>query len=185
MKINRRESLGQMIAAFPLTLTATPALRTRTGFKVEAGEARFGKHFNMKGITLNTLDIKISGKDTDGDLAVFVQTGHTPFGGPPLHIHPFQDEYFFVLEGKYKFLVGTEFYSLEKGDTIFLPRDVPHAFVQLTDQASMIVSYFPAGKMEAFFEATDKWTSPPSKVEMEKIFVDHDMRMVGPPLKPD
>ena len=50
----------------------------------------------MKGVTLNTLDIKISGKDTNNDLAVFEQSGQTPNGGPPLHIHIDQDEWFFV-----------------------------------------------------------------------------------------
>jgi hypothetical protein len=47
----------------------------------------------------------------------------------------------------------------------------------------MIVSYLPAGKMEAFFKATDKWTSPPLKDEIEKVFNEHDMIIVGPALK--
>lgn len=59
------------------------------GFKVNQGEARFGEHYKMKGVTLNNLDIKISGKDTGNKIAVFEQTGLTPNGGPPLHIHPF------------------------------------------------------------------------------------------------
>ncbi|HCY81657.1 MAG TPA: cupin, partial [Xanthomarina gelatinilytica] len=76
-------------------------MRTNKGFKVNSGEARSGKHYKMKGVTLNILDIKISGSDTDNDLAVFEQTGLTPKGGPPLHIHPFQDEWFYVVEGEY------------------------------------------------------------------------------------
>ena len=55
-------------------------MRTTTGFKVNSGEARFGKHYKMKGVTLNTLDIKISGKDTDNDLAVFEQSGGVEMG---------------------------------------------------------------------------------------------------------
>jgi len=157
--------------------------RTKKGFKVDAGEARFGKHFNMKGVTLNRLDIKISGKDTENDVAVFEQTGLTPKGGPPLHIHPFQDEWFHVIEGKYVFQVGDEKFSLNTGDTIFLPRNVQHAFIQLTEKGRMIVTYLPAGKMEAFFEATDQWTTPPSKEEIAKVFADHDMKIVGSPLK--
>ncbi len=98
----------------------------------------------MKGITLNTLDIKISGSDTENDLAVFEQTGLTPNGGPPLHIHPFQDEWFYVIEGEYLFQVGNERYKIKIGDTIFLPRNVQHAFIQLTEKGKMIVSYLPA-----------------------------------------
>ena len=158
-------------------------MRTDKGFKVNAGEARFGTHYKMKGITLNTLDIKISGKDTDNGIAVFEQTGFTPKGGPPLHIHPNQDEWIYVLEGEYLFQVGEDNYQIKAGDTIFLPRKVKHAFVQLTEKGKIIVSYLPAGKMEAFFAVTDQWTSPPSKEEIAKVFADHDLQVVGAPLK--
>ena len=160
-------------------------MRTDKGFKVKAGDARFGEHFKMKGVTLNTLDIKISGVDTENDLAVFEQTGLTPNGGPPLHIHPFQDEWFYVINGEYLFQVGDEKYQMKSGDTIFLPRNVQHAFLQLTEKGKMIVSYLPAGKMEAFFKITDKWTSPPTREEIAKVFADHDMKVVGGPLQPD
>ncbi|MBK6643374.1 MAG: cupin domain-containing protein [Bacteroidetes bacterium] len=176
------------LAMLPLSLFATIKnkflSRTEKGFKVSAGEARFGEHFKMKGITLNTLDIKISGSDTENDLAVFEQTGLTPNGGPPLHIHPFQDEWFYVIEGEYLFQVGNERYKIKIGDTIFLPRNVQHAFIQLTEKGKMIVSYLPAGKMEAFFKVTDKWTSPQTKEEIVKVFAEHDMKVVGEPLQP-
>ena len=157
-------------------------MRTENGFKVNAGEARFGKHYKMKGVTLNTLDIKISGSDTENDLAVFEQTGLTPNGGPPLHIHPFQDEWFYIIEGEYLFQVGTDRYQMATGDTIFLPKNVQHAFIQLSEKGKMMVSYLPAGKMEAFFQVTDQWTSPPSKEEIAKVFEDHEMKVVGSPL---
>lgn len=178
------------------TLAAIPAaafskikplipMRNDHGFKVASGEARFGIHYKMKGVTLNTLDIKISGKDTENDLAVFEQTGLTPKGGPPLHIHPNQDEWFYVVAGEYLFQVGEVKYQMKPGDTIFLPRKVQHAFIQLTEKGKMIVSYLPAGKMEDFFAVTDKWTVPPTKEEIAKVFADHGMQVVGPPLKID
>lgn len=160
-------------------------MRTEKPFKVAAGEARFGTHYRMKGVTVNTLDIKISGKDTEGQLAVFEQAGQTPNGGPPLHIHIDQDEWFFVTEGEYLFQCAGEKFHLKAGDTIFLPRNVPHAFVQLTEKARTIVSYLPAGKMEGFFATTDKWTSPPSLEEIARVFAEHGMKVVGPPLKLD
>jgi quercetin dioxygenase-like cupin family protein len=160
----------------------TLSKRTGIGFKVNAGEARFGIHYKMKGITLNTLDIKISGSDTENELAVFEQTGLTPKGGPPLHIHPKQDEWFYVIDGEYLFQVGDKKYQMKTGDTIFLPRNIPHAFVQLTERGKVLVSYLPAGKMEEFFAVTDKWTSPPTADEIIKVFADHDMQVVGPPI---
>ena len=187
--MKRKKFIVSTLAAVPLALFAKlrsiAIMRTDEPFKVNAGEARFGTHYNMKGITHNTLDIKISGKDTNNDLAVFEQTGLSPNGGPPLHIHIDQDEWFFVTEGEYLFQCGSEKFHMKAGDTIFLPRNVPHAFVQLTEKAKTIVSYMPAGKMEAFFAVTDKWTSPPSKEEVAGVFADHGMKVVGAPLKVD
>jgi quercetin dioxygenase-like cupin family protein len=159
--------------------------RTIKGFKVNTGEARFGKHYKMKGVTQNILDIKISGNDTENDLAVFEQTGLSPNGGPPLHIHPFQDEWFYIIEGEYLFQVGEDKYQMKSGDTIFLPRNVQHAFIQLTKKGKMIVSYLPAGKIKAFFQVTDQWILPPSKEEIAQVFKDHEMKVVGAPIRID
>ncbi len=157
--------------------------RTDKGFKVKSGEARFGIHYKMKGVTTNMLDIKISGRDTKNDLVVFEQTGLTPKGGPPVHIHPNQDEWFYIINGEYLFQVGEDKYYMKAGDTIFLPRNVQHAFVQLSEIGKVIVSYIPAGKMENFFAVTDKWTSPPTKEEIYKVFAEHGMQVVGEALK--
>lgn len=100
-----------------------------------------------------------------------------------MHVHPFQDEWFYVIEGQYLFQVGDDKYNLSPGDTIFLPRNVPHAFLQLEERGKMIVSYLPAGKMESFFKITDQWLDTPSKEEIVKVIEDHDMKVVGPPLK--
>jgi len=186
--MQRRKFILASLALYPSILLAkvrsASGKRTLTGFKVASGQARFGEHYKMKGVTLNTLDIKISSEDTEGDLAVFEQTGLTPNGGPPLHIHPNQDEWFYIIEGDYKFQVGPDTHELKSGDTIFLPRNIPHAFIQLSEKGKMIVSYLPAGKMEAFFKVTNSWLSPPSQEEIKKVFEDHDMKIVGPPLKP-
>ncbi len=185
--MKRSKFILNTIAFLSLTnfakLTAKFIPGANKGFKVSSGEARYGTHYKMKGVTLNVLDIKISSKDTNGDIAVFEQNGFTPKGGPPLHIHLYQDEFFYIIEGEYFFQVADEKYQMKPGDTIFLPRNVPHAFVQLTEKGKVIVSYMPAGKMEDFFKTTDAWTSPPTTKEIEKAFEDHDMKIVGPPLK--
>ena len=146
----------------------TPTIQTKKGIKVKAGEARFSIHYKMKGVTFNTLDIKISGAYTGDNVAVFEQKGLTPNGEPPLHIHPFQDEWFYVIEGEYLFQVGDDKYELKGGDTIFLPRKIQHAFIQLTEIGKMIVSYLPAGKMESFYKVTNDWKTSPTKEEVIK-----------------
>ena len=153
------------------------------GYNVRRGATRNGEHFTMKGVTRNTLDLKIGSADTDGGMAVFEQIGDSPNGGPPLHVHAAQDEFFHVLEGDYRFQVGEDVFPAATGDTVFLPRGVPHAFIQLSEKARMLVTYQPAGNMEAFFKATTQWTTPPDKEEVARVFRAHGMEVVGPPLK--
>jgi hypothetical protein len=43
----------------------------------------------------------------------------------------------------------------------------------------------PSGKMEDFFKTTDLWKTQPSTAEIERVFENHDMKVVGPPLKVD
>ena len=185
--MKREKFILTALAVFPLAafsrLKAKVMTRTNKGFKVNKGEARFGEHYKMKGITLNVLDVKISSKDTDGDIAVFEQNGFTPKGGPPLHIHLYQDEFFYIVEGEYLFQVGNDKYKMKSGDTIFLPRNVQHGFVQLTETGKVIISFMPAGKIEDFFKITDSWTFPPTNEEINKAFEDHDMKIAGPPLE--
>ena len=185
--MKRENFILTVLAVFPLfsfkKIAGKLTDNLKKGFKVSSGEARFGVHYKMKGVTRNILDIKISSKDTGGSIAVFEQNGFTPNGGPPLHIHPHQDEFFYIIEGKYIFQVGGEKFQMTTGDTIFLPKNVPHAFIQLTERGKVIVSYLPAGKMEEFFKATDAWVSPPDTAEIAAVFERHGMKVVGPPLK--
>ena len=151
-------------------------------FVVKNGKSRFGENTKLGGISPN--DIKISSKDTDGQLTVFEHIGREK-GGPPLHIHLFQDEVFFIQEGKYKFQVGDETHYLAVGDMIFLPRNIPHAFAQLSDFGKMLFFFQPSGKMEDFFRVLGSLTEQPSPQEGAKIFAAHDMKVVGVPLSLD
>jgi quercetin dioxygenase-like cupin family protein len=156
--------------------------REEKGFKVNAGDGREHGHIQLKGVNANILDLKVSGKDTDGELAIFEQTGLSPKRGTPLHVHFKQDEIFNVIEGEYHFIVGDEKFKLTAGDTIFLPRKVPHAWTQISKHAKMNVIVQPAGKLEAFFLTMAAFKGEPTKEQIAKIFADHEMQIVGPPL---
>ena len=158
-------------------------IRKNEGFKIPSGEGRIYGHIKLQGVNSNVLDVKISGSDTDGDLAIFEQTSLSQGKGTPLHVHFFQDEIFYVIEGEYYFQVGDKKFSLAKGDSIFLPRKVPHAWTQVSALGKMTVTMQPAGKLENFFVTVAALTHEPTAKEMEKIFADNDMQVVGPPLK--
>jgi quercetin dioxygenase-like cupin family protein len=159
--------------------------RTNKGFKIKAGEGRLHGHIKLKGVNENILDIKISGSDTDGGFAMFEQTSLSPGRGTPLHVHHFQDEVFYVIEGAYYFQVGDDKYHLSIGDSIFLPMKVPHAWTQISKKGKMTVTFQPAGKMEEFFVTMAALEHEPTKEQVAQIFADNDMQVVGPPLKED
>ena len=160
-------------------------LRGEKGFKITAGEGRIHGHIQLKGVNANMLDVKISGSDTNGDLAIFEQTSLSQGKGTPLHVHPNQDEIFYVVDGAYKFLVGDAKYDLKIGDSIFLPRNVPHAWTQVAEKGKMIVVLQPAGKLESFFVTMAGMDHQPTQEEVAKVFADNEMKVVGPPLKID
>ncbi len=153
------------------------------GFKINSGEGRIHGHIKLKGVNSNILDVKVSGSDTNGELAIFEQTSLSQGKGTPLHIHNSQDEVFYVREGSYYFQVGEEKYNLTVGDSIFLPRKVAHAWTQVSEQGKMTVVLQPAGKLENFFITMSQLDHEPSQNEIAKIFADNDMQVVGPPLK--
>ena len=110
-----------------------------------------------------------------------MDTIRTGRGGPPLHLHHEQDEWFFVQEGTFRFQVGDATYELGPGGSVFGPRGLPHAFVNLTETGRLMIVFQPAGTMEAFFAAG----SPhPLSEEVKELSRQHGMDVVGPPLKP-
>jgi len=171
------------LALYPQTVKKNTG--TAKGFKVKAGEGRIHGHLVLKGVNSNILDVKVSGTDTDGGLAIFEQTGLSQGRGTPLHVHHFQDEIFNVLEGEYYFQVGEEKHHLNVGESIFLPRKVPHAWTQVTEKGKMTVILQPAGKLEDFFVTMAALDHQPTVEEISQIFADNDMQVVGPPLKID
>jgi quercetin dioxygenase-like cupin family protein len=186
--MKRRKFLQTTLAAAPMAATSslqnTPT-RDDKGFTVKAQEGRRHGHIQLKGVNSNILDVKVSGKDTNGALAIFEQTSLSPKRGTPLHVHPLQDEIFYVLEGEYYFQVGDNKHGLKVGESIFLPRKVPHSWIQVSEKGRMMVTLQPAGKLEEFFVAMAALKTTPTPEEVAKIFAAHEMKVVGPPVKID
>ncbi len=180
--MKRKEFLLTTLAATPLlafTRFQQKEEAITKSFTIAKGKARFGEEIKFLGIHPN--DCKISSKDTKGQLSVFEYTGLGKVG-PSLHIHFYQDEIFYIAEGEYRFVVGDSIQVLSAGETIFLPRNVPHTWIQLTERGKLIYFLQPAGKMEEFFQTMNSFTSKPSQEEMDRIHKEHGMKMVGPPL---
>lgn len=182
--MQRKQFLLQTLLAAPaLALAGNSGLSPRSTpspFVVPAGRSRFGDVVKFLGVHPN--DLKISSKDTGGALSVFDYVGLAKTG-PMLHVHFEQDEIFTVIEGSYRFVVGDATHVLHPGDTIFLPRNIPHTWIQLTDRGRLIYFLQPAGKMEEFFLLMNSLKERPSEAEMQRIHAAHGMKVVGPPLE--
>src|SRR5690242_8558564 len=96
-----------------------------SGFVVESGCDRNGKPLSVVG---EAITIKISSRDTNGAFTVFEDTS-PPLGGPPMHIHDVQDEWWYILEGEYLFEVDGEQFRAAPGATVFAPHGRPHTFM--------------------------------------------------------
>lgn len=155
--------------------------RSTKGFFVSNGKDRSDKSISlMEGDTFFT---KVSSKDTNGDLYTYEST-RVKNGGPALHTHASQDEWWYILEGEFKIKVGEEVYEVKPGDSVFGPRGVPHTFTKVGEgTARMIISFQPAGKMEAFFTAISKGAMKgKSEKEQDDFRKAHGFERVGPAL---
>jgi quercetin 2,3-dioxygenase len=181
--MQRRKFIQASLAATPLMSLAPVAIADNKpaakSFVVKSGQDRFNEPIKYRGISPNL--VKISARDTGGQFSVFEYEGFAKMG-PDLHMHLKQDETFYILEGEYLFQVGDEKHTLKTGDTIFLPRNIPHTWLQLTDKGKLMYMLQPAGKMEEFFKAMDALKVAPTKEEVNKIHAAHDIKVVGPPL---
>lgn len=177
--IQATSAIAGAVAANSPVAAAHSEAGSSGGFVVPSAAGRYGEKTLIFGGSPN--DIKISARDTDGRLAVFEYTGQVP-GGPPMHVHPDQDEIFFVRGGEFLFEVGGLRRRLAAGDTIFLPRKVPHTFAQLGGAGKMLFMFTPAGSMEDFFRALAKAQGPMPAEQEAALFASHGMRVVGPGL---
>ena len=125
--------------------------------------------------------LKVSGRDTGGDLCIY-DTVRESKGGPALHLHHFQDEWFYVIRGEFIVRVGGDTMSLRPGDSAFAPRTIPHAFAKISDgEGQMLVLFQPAGSMEDFFMQMKKiGRDVPTKQEgvPKELWAQHGMEVV-------
>ena len=152
------------------------------GFSVAAGDDRFGERVQLGG---EPNDCKVAATDTGGALCVFEFRGRN---GWPRHSHHEQDEWLYVVEGEIACDVGDRRLRLGRGESVFIPRTVAHAWASRGEgPATVLEVYQPAGRLEQFFREVGRYTDPPihealSVDEMKRLFDAHGMRLLGPGL---
>ena len=144
--------------------------------QVAAGKDQFGEH---RGLGISTIAFKVVPTNSNG-LLILENTFHAP-GGPARHLHREQDEWFYALEGTFIIEVGTQRFQLQPGDSLLAPRQVPHVWAFVGDtQGRMLITFLPAGQMEAFFRKVTQTNAMPA--QDPALWQAHGMELLGPPL---
>ena len=177
-----RSALGALILGYPLTVVAqvtsgrvaaTDSVASRV-FAVPAGSSR----------TRGKVTVKVSGKDTDGAIAIVEMPTQMGYG-PPMHLHHIENEWFYALEGEYDVQVADSVFHIKAGGSVYGPRLIAHTWrdVGKTPGKMMVVAQ-PAGHLEAFLEDLAS-LGPPEKRDpaaYRAVYAKHHMDIVGPPL---
>jgi quercetin dioxygenase-like cupin family protein/CDGSH-type Zn-finger protein len=112
--------------------------------------------------------IKIGGEDTGGKyrlLEIEVRAGE----GSPWHVHPDEDEWFYVLDGEFIFHVGDAELTLPAGGFAFGPKEVPHTFIAGPAGGRALVGFQPF-----LFEGFLREIGEPALIEGPARVVDAD-----------
>ncbi len=180
LKLSLAAGSSVALPAFANAQSST-AKRGDKGTKVPAGKDRTDKSISAR--RGDTFYVKVSTKETDGDLFIFESTRDKK-GGPDLHYHFAQDEWWYILEGEFLFKVGDDTFTVKAGDSVFGPRMIPHAFAKTNEgSARMLIAFQPAGKMEEYFVAVSQGALVKlSEEEGSRFKKAHGFEVVGPAL---
>ena len=98
----------------------------------------------------------------------------SPGEEPPLHVHKNEDEWFYLLEGRVTFHVGTDNYHGVSGGFVSFPRGIPHTFTVESASAHFLVINTPGG-FERMFEL-----GPKSPDEAARAMQAFGMEVIAP-----
>jgi mannose-6-phosphate isomerase-like protein (cupin superfamily) len=89
----------------------------------------------------------------------------------PPHVHPYQDEYIFVLDGRIDLMLAGKKTSAGAGDLVRMPRGIPHAFFNNTGEPVTALFWAtPAGKLQALYRRIHNMSSPAEVVAAAREF---------------
>jgi quercetin dioxygenase-like cupin family protein len=164
-------------SGFPALALAQAAASSPSSERVHlvpAGEDRMGESHSRG---FSSILFKVLPSETGAGLFVIEHTNLVK-GGPPLHLHLHQEEWFYVVEGTVLFQVGDGRKTLRAGDSLLGRRNIPHTFSSIGDKPGrLLIAFTPAGKMEEFLRVTAV-PNPPN--QDAAFFRRYGMELIGP-----
>lgn len=134
----------------------------------------------------STVDIKLTAAQTDGHVGMWLWVARSG-AAAPLHVHHREDEQFLVVDGLIRFFIGEQRLDAEAGDLVFLPRQVPHAYLVISETSRGVGAATPGG-FESFFaelgtpvEPGASAAAPPAMDAMAAAAARLGIEILGPP----
>jgi quercetin dioxygenase-like cupin family protein len=124
--------------------------------------------------------VLLRSEQTGGMTSVIENVLPPRFGGPPLHMHDF-DEAFYVLAGELTFQLDDERLTARAGELVFAPRCRPHTLANHgAAEARYLLICAPAGFERYFDRIAADLSGIPAPPEAAKPFP--ETVVLGPPL---
>jgi mannose-6-phosphate isomerase-like protein (cupin superfamily) len=132
---------------------------------------------------------KATPEETGGAFDATERRGDEGRVATPLHVHRAEDELWYVVAGEAEFVVGDESFTAGPGDTVFAPRNVPHAFRIAADGTRVLLFRTPGTGpfLSAVGTRVEEPTVPadgPDEAELSRldaVLERNDVETLGPP----
>ena len=169
-------------------MTTTTADRATQGYALAHDE---GEAFWLTGM-LQT--VKVAAADTGGRYGL-IEVVVPPGLGSPWHVHPEEDEWFYVLEGNLTVYVGDKRADLTTGGFALGPEGVPHTWIGAGPGPTRFLAGFAPAQFEGFLREVGQPAtarvlpprladSPPAPERLAAIAKRHGVIILGPPGPP-
>jgi quercetin dioxygenase-like cupin family protein len=120
----------------------------------------------------------VSSDETQGAYAIVESIAH-PGIGSPVHAHNKESEHFLVLEGTLHVVLDGEPMDLHPGETVSLPRGVPHIWINRSDKPVRKLVFFTPGG----FEKLALEMAGAGDVDPGRIISRYGLEILGPQLQ--
>lgn len=144
------------------------------------------------------MDVKLPATATEGRISICEQF-HPVGYGTPVHVHEREDQTLYVLAGGITAWLdpngdqgSTTECTLTTGDTVFLPRGVPHAFRVDAEGTRLLEINTPGGFEHFHIDAGEPATErrlpdrqPPDIEKLMRVGAEYGCQVLGPPVGVD
>jgi quercetin dioxygenase-like cupin family protein len=129
------------------------------------------KQFVLAGVIMKRL---LSGEQTAGQFCLFENKsgGNTR---TPIHVHARDDETVYIIEGELTAVTGGQPRRLTAGESIFLPRGIPHQLMNMSGSPCRYILIGTPALFDRFLEEAgrelkpDEAIGPPASGEIDRL----------------